>query len=100
MHCPINFWQGNSKVKTLRNPVDLLIWQPHYHLLISDAVFDNQGNFHPMPKIGQDRDEIIKILKYLALWPIEYPQPPPRASPMYMELLSKLAASRHFHPVE
>ena len=44
-----------------------------------------------------DRDEIIKILKHLNIWPIQYPQPPPKISPLYLEFLSKLAASKHLN---
>lgn len=45
----------------------------------------------------QNRDEIIKILKHLNIWPIQYPIPPPKTSPIYRELLSKLAASKHLN---
>ena len=45
----------------------------------------------------QDHQEIKKILKYIGLWPVEYPMPPPKTSPIYAELLSKLAASRHLN---
>jgi len=45
----------------------------------------------------QDYQEIKKILKYIGLWPVEYPMPPPKTSPIYAELLSKLAASRHLN---
>jgi len=45
----------------------------------------------------QDRDEIIKILKHINLWPIQYPHPPPKTSPIYRELLSKLGASHHLN---
>ena len=45
----------------------------------------------------QDHQEIKKILKFLDLWPIQYPQPPPRASPIHTKLLSKLAASKNLN---
>jgi len=45
----------------------------------------------------RNRDEIIKILKHLNIRPIQYPEPPPRASPIYTELLSKLSASKHLN---
>ena len=48
----------------------------------------------------QDYQEIKKILKYLEMWPIQYPQPPPEKSKLYTHMLSKLSASKHFHPVE
>jgi len=58
----------------------------------------------------QDREEIINILKHIKIWPacacphsdrpIEYPQPPPENSFLYTDLFPKLAASKHFHPVE
>jgi hypothetical protein len=44
-----------------------------------------------------DKDEILKILKHLNLWPIEYPKPPPENSFLYTDLLSKLPASKHLN---
>ena len=44
----------------------------------------------------QDYQEIKKILKYLEMWPIQYPQPPPEKSNLYTHMLSKLSASKHF----
>ena len=40
-----------------------------------------------------EKKEIIKILKHLNRWPIQYPMPPPKLSSQHRELLSKLAAS-------
>jgi hypothetical protein len=45
----------------------------------------------------QDREEIIKILKHMGLWPVQYPKPPPKTSPIYRDLLSKQAASKHLN---
>jgi hypothetical protein len=45
-----------------------------------------------------EREEIIRILRHLAIWPIEYPKPAAidvRASPLDLKLLEKLAVSRH-----
>ena len=44
----------------------------------------------------QEREEIIRILKHLAMWPIAYPKPCPidaRASPFAFKLLRKLYES-------
>ena len=43
-----------------------------------------------------DYQEIKKISKYLGLWHIQYPQPPPEKSNLYTHMLSKLSASKHF----
>ncbi len=45
----------------------------------------------------QSKTEIINILKYLNLWPIEYPQPPPENSILYAGLLLKMAASKYLN---
>jgi len=45
-----------------------------------------------------EREEIIRILKHLAMWPIEYPKPylfDARASPFDFKLLRKLSDSSH-----
>ena len=42
----------------------------------------------------QKREEIIRILRHLKMWPIEYPKPPAveaRASPFNINLLRKLS---------
>ncbi|HUU26474.1 MAG TPA: hypothetical protein VM123_01560 [archaeon] len=42
----------------------------------------------------QERDEIIRILKHLSMWPIDYPKPAAidtRASPLDFKLLHKLS---------
>ena len=41
-----------------------------------------------------EREEVIRILKHLEMWPIEYPKPCPveaRASPFDFKLLRKLS---------
>ena len=45
----------------------------------------------------RDYQQIKKILKHIGLWPVEYPMPPPKTSPIYTELPSKLAASMHLN---
>jgi len=45
----------------------------------------------------QNYQEIEKILKHMGLWPVQYPKPPPKTSPIYRELLSKLAASKNLN---
>jgi len=45
-----------------------------------------------------EREEVIRILRHLEMWPIEYPKPvtiAARASPLDLKLLEKLAVSRH-----
>jgi hypothetical protein len=45
-----------------------------------------------------EREEIIKILKHLAMWPIEYPESKAaeaRASPIPLKLLEKFSFSSH-----
>ncbi|MCX6558290.1 MAG: hypothetical protein NTW95_12810 [Candidatus Aminicenantes bacterium] len=42
----------------------------------------------------QEREEVIRILRHLKMWPIEYPKPAAvdaRASPFPMNLLRKLS---------
>ena len=42
----------------------------------------------------QDRHEVVRILKHLGMWPIEYPSAAPaRASPQRAELFRKRATS-------
>jgi hypothetical protein len=48
--------------------------------------------------VNSEREEVIRILNHLRMWPIEYPKPAAidaRASPLDLKLLEKLAVYRH-----
>lgn len=38
---------------------NLLVWHPHIHCLVSDGVFDEECNFHPIPVIDKNKAKII-----------------------------------------
>ena len=38
---------------------NLLVWHPHIHALVSDGVFDEECNFHPVPVIDKNKAKII-----------------------------------------